>query len=352
MVAIDHLKHFADLHYNVGGVRFAERRYGAAILCFQEAVRWSFSPAIAALRTVAEAAQQDATDAYNAGNLAEAAALCREAIKAAPTDEPIAKLGRAIAAHAYNYAVIAYNKGSLSEAADLFSPALELDSGLTGGRDPLAKSLRAMASAHFEAGRVQEALAAFDRLLALGPPKAADEALIHSVQSWLREGFARQVSEFKVGGAVYLLKHLAQLAPKTLSSDVGLIQQIGELSRILAKHASEQPIAVLDAVRALHPLAPSAQLAFAGAGAYKAAVTEAQRLHISGETLAAMEFCEPAMRYRPRGPDGLQLSHALATLLCRRVADLLENDPATAISLHERTLIFLEALRSPGIVAR
>jgi tetratricopeptide (TPR) repeat protein len=257
LASIDHLKRFAHLHHNVGGIQFTQRHYGPAILCFQEAVRWTCPPAIAALRTVAEAAQQDATDAYNAGYLLEAAALCRQAIEAAPADEPIAKLGRAIAARAYNQASVAHSEDSLGEAADLFSIALELDPSLTVGRDPLAKSLRAVASAHFEAGRVQEALAVFDRLLALGTPNSADDALIHSVQSWLRAGFARQVRELKVGGAVYLLKQLAQLAPKALASDVELIELTGDLSRLLAKHASEQPIAVLDAVLALHPLAPA-----------------------------------------------------------------------------------------------
>jgi tetratricopeptide (TPR) repeat protein len=238
----------------------------------------------------------------------------------------------------------------MSDAAELLSAASEFDPDLAAVHKPLANALRAVASAQFAAGEVQEALATFDRLLALGSPGPADEALIHSVELWLRNAFSQQMRDLKVGGAVFLLKQLARLAPKLLVSDVDLIEAVGELARLLAKHADDQPLEVLDAVIALQPLVPSSQLAFAGAAAYKMAITEAHRLHTAGETLKAVEFCEPSMRYRPRGPDR-QLSHALATLLCRKVTDLLDSgDRGEALALHERTLAFLEACRSPGIV--
>jgi hypothetical protein len=69
---------------------------------------------------------------------------------------------------------------------------------------------------------------------------------------------------------------------------------------------------------------------------------------MSGTT--SVVLCEPATRYRPRGPDR-QLTHVLATLLCRRVQDSLAQDRAAALALHERTLALLEAYRSQGIAA-
>jgi tetratricopeptide (TPR) repeat protein len=343
------LRQFAHLHYNVGAVHMSKGHYGAAVRCFRESHSWFCPPATTAMLTVAEAAHNAAAASLRAEKIAEAVGFWRAVWAAAPGESSAAALGRLIAVGAYNQGAKAFNQGNFDEAVVLLSFAVELDPELTAARKPLGIALRAVTTAHFENGRAAEGLAAFDRLVALDlVPDASESPLRFGVEAWLRHSFWTQVRDLKVGGAVVLLSSLSRLIPDALQHDVDLVGQIGDLARLLAGLASERSREVLEAVLTLHPLVPSAPLAYAGAAAYKAAITEGQRLHTEDEPLAALDFCLPAVRYRPSDQ---QLSHTLGILLCRRVQDLLARaEHVESLAIHERILSLLEARRSPGIV--
>jgi tetratricopeptide (TPR) repeat protein len=346
---IDVLRRFGFMHYNIGTIHLAEGRYAAAVRCIREAANWPVDNTPEALATIAEAAVRAGTEAYSGHDTIAAVACYRAARDAAPDVEAVRGLGRAVATQAYNFAARALKSGTAAEAAEGLWVAHELDPALTPASAALPAALRAAAAACFGDRRPFEGLVFIDRLVTLATGDPEDEALIRTVGAWLRGNFTAQIGELKVGSAVLLLQHLARLDSACLAEPT-LALAVTALIDLVGRQATEQPVEVLNAVIVLHPLCPSAKLSWVGAAAYKAAMTEARRLHVDGQLMEAVALCEPATRYRPRGPDR-QLPHILATLLCRRVQDMLEQDRAGALALHERTLAFLEAYRSPGIAA-
>lgn len=349
MADIDVLRQFGFLHYNIGTIHLAEGRHVAAVRCIREAANWNMGNAPEALLTVAAAAVRAGSAAYARHDIAAAVACWHAARDAAPEDESVQALARAVATQVHNVGARAFNSGAVGEAADALWAARELDPRLAAASAALPGALRAAAAACFDAGQGLDALVYADRLGALATGSAADTALLRGVGAWLAENFTAQVRASKVGTAVLLLQYLTRLDAGALAQ-TAVAESIAALIELVAQQAEAQPVEVLNAVIALHPLCPSARLSWAGAAAYKAAMTEARRLHVAGELTEAVALCEPATRYRPRGPDR-QLAHVLATLLCRRVQDSLDQDRAAALALHERTLALLEAYRSQGIAA-
>jgi tetratricopeptide (TPR) repeat protein len=346
---IDVLRRFGFLHYNIATIHLAEGRHAAAIRCIREAANWDMGNAQEALLTVADAAVRAGSDAYVRHDIAAALACYRAAREAAPEEKSVQALAQSVATQAHNLGVRAFNSGALGEAAEPLWAAHELDPRFAAAEAALPACLRGAAAACFEEGRAQDALVYADRLAELATGSAEDAALLRGIGGWLRENFTAQVGAHKVGTAVLLLQHLARLDAGALAA-TAVAESVAALTDVIARHADAQPAEVLNAVIALHPLCPSARLSWAGAAAYKAAMTEARRLHVEGALMEAVVLCEPATRYRPRGPDR-QLTHVLATLLCRRVQDSLPQDRAAALALHERTLALLEAYRSQGIAA-